>query len=138
MKREILSKIDMLKKYVDLLKNYKYASVKDLEEDPTLRGAVERYLQVAIECCLDIGEMIISVKGFKKPESYREVIEILGKEGVLPKEFANKFAPAASFRNILVHAYAEVDVEKLYEFLQENVEDFEIFAKYIAEYLENI
>jgi len=34
--------------------------------------------------------------------------------------------------------YAEVDVEKLYEFLQENVEDFEIFAKYIAEYLENI
>ncbi|RLG57526.1 MAG: DUF86 domain-containing protein [Candidatus Hydrothermarchaeota archaeon] len=138
MKREILSKIDMLKKYVDLLKNYKYASVKDLEKDPTLRGAVERYLQVAIECCLDIGEMIISVKGFKKPESYREVIEILGKEGVLPKEFANKFAPAASFRNILVHAYAEVDVEKLYEFLQENVEDFEIFAKYIAEYLENI
>lgn len=128
----------MLKKYVDLLKNYKYASVKDLEKDPTLRGAVERYLQVAIECCLDIGEMIISVKGFKKPESYREVIEILGKEGVLPKEFANKFAPAASFRNILVHAYAEVDVEKLYEFLQENVEDFEIFAKYIAEYLENI
>ena len=138
MKREILSKIDMLKKYVDLLKNYKYASVKDLEKDPTLRGAVERYLQVAIECCLDIGEMIISVKGFKKPESYREVIEILGKEGVLPKEFANKFAPAASFRNILVHAYAEVDVEKLYEFLQENVEDFEIFARYIAEYLENI
>ena len=138
MKREILSKIDMLKKYVDLLKNYKYASVKDLEKDPTLRGAVERYLQVAIECCLDIGEMIISVKGFKKPESYREVIEILDKEGVLPKEFANKFAPAASFRNILVHAYAEVDVEKLYEFLQENVEDFEIFAKYIAEYLENI
>ncbi len=138
MKREILSKIDMLKKYVDLLKNYKYASVKDLEKDPTLRGAVERYLQVAIECCLDIGEMIISVKGFKKPESYREVIEILGKEGVLPKEFANKFAPAASFRNILVHAYAEVDVDKLYEFLQENVEDFEIFAKFIAEYLENI
>ena len=138
MKREILSKIDMLKKYVDLLKNYKYASVKDLEKDPTLRGAVERSLQVAIECCLDIGEMIISVKGFKKPESYREVIEILGKEGVLPKKFANKFAPAASFRNILVHAYAEVDVEKLYEFLQENVEDFEIFAKYIAEYLENI
>ncbi len=138
MKREILSKIDMLNKYVDLLKNYKYASVKDLEEDPTLRGAVERYLQVAIECCLDIGEMIISVKGFKKPESYREVIEILGKEGVLPKEFANKFTPAASFRNILVHAYAEVDVEKLYEFLQENVGDFEIFAKYIAEYLEDI
>jgi len=42
MKREILSKIDMLKKYVDLLKNYKYASVKDLEEDPTLRGVIER------------------------------------------------------------------------------------------------
>jgi hypothetical protein len=28
--------------------------------DHTLRGAVERYIEVALECMIDIGEMIIS------------------------------------------------------------------------------
>ncbi|HPQ05458.1 MAG TPA: DUF86 domain-containing protein [Methanothermobacter sp.] len=32
-----------------------------------------------------------------------EVIEILGEIGILPRDFADKFAPAAGFRNILVH-----------------------------------
>jgi len=97
---------------------------------------VERYLQVAIECTLDIGEMIISAEGFEKPETYREVIEILGREKVLPEDFSIQFAPAAGFRNILVHAYSEVDVRKLYEFLQEKLEDFDTFAMHIARYLE--
>lgn len=80
--------------------------------------------------------MIISAERLEKPESYREVIELLGKNNILPREFSEKFAPAAGFRNILVHGYAEVDVEKLYEFLQNNLEDFDEFSKHVAKYLE--
>jgi len=39
-------------------------------------------------------------------------------------------------RNILVHMYAEVDVEMVYEILQNNLGDFDEFTKYIARYLE--
>ncbi len=136
MMQEIADKLNTLEKYVRILKGYQNRSIEDIEKEVTLRGAIERYLQVAIECALDIGEMIISAERFEKPETYREVIEILGKEGVLPEEFAVRFAPAAGFRNILVHAYSEVDVKKLYEFLQEKLEDFDTFAVHIAKYLE--
>ncbi len=136
MMQEIADKLYALEKYVRILKSYQNRSIEDIEKDITLRGAIERYLQVAIECALDIGEMIISAERFEKPETYREVIEILGREGVLPEEFAVRFAPAAGFRNILVHAYSEVDVRKLYEFLQERLEDFDTFAMHIAKYLE--
>jgi len=72
-----------------------------LKKDITLRGAVKRYLEVSLESCLDIGEMIISKGENQKPTG--EVIEILEEIGVLPTDFADKFAPAASSRNILVH-----------------------------------
>lgn len=71
----------------------------------------------------------------RKPETYREVIEILGEIGVLAENFANKFAPAAGFKNILVHMYTEIDIEKVYEYLQNNLEDINKFAKFIAKYL---
>jgi len=136
MKNEILDKLERLQKYVEILKSYKNYSLEEIEKDYTLRGAIERYLQVAIECCFDIGEMIISFERLKKPETYREIIEILGKANILPEDFARKFIEAVKFRNILVHMYADIDVKIIHEILQEKLDDFNEFAKYIARYLE--
>jgi uncharacterized protein YutE (UPF0331/DUF86 family) len=135
-REEVYSKLEDLKRYVQFLKGYQSHAKEELRENHTLRGAVERYLHLALECTLDIGEMIISKEGWRKPESYREVIEILGEENILPREFAERFAPAMGFRNILVHRYAEIDLNELYEHLQNDLQDFSTFAKYIARYLE--
>jgi len=135
MKNEILNKLERLQKYVRILNSYKKYSFQDINEDFTLRGAIERYLEVSLECCIDIGEMIISSRGLRKPETYREVIEILGEVDILPQGFAERFAEATKFRNILVHMYAEIDVEMVYEILQNNLGDFDEFARHIARYL---
>jgi uncharacterized protein YutE (UPF0331/DUF86 family) len=135
MKDEILAKLEMLKGYVEILRGYRGHTLEEVKTNPTLRGAIERYLQVALECTFDVGEMIISLGGFRKPGTYKEVIEVLGEKGVLSEEFVKRFAPAAGFRNILVHMYAEVNVEKVHKFLQENLEDFNDFVKQIAKYL---
>jgi uncharacterized protein YutE (UPF0331/DUF86 family) len=55
---------------------------------------------------------------------------------VLPKDFAEKISVAAGFRNFLVHMYEEIDLEIIKKFLAENLEDFDIFAAYVAEYIE--
>jgi len=36
------------------------------------------------------------------------------------------------FRNLLVHVYAKVDDSRVYEFLLEDLEDFDLFAREIA------
>ena len=136
MKNEILNKLERLQGYVRILNTYKKCSIQDINEDFTLSGAIERYLEVSLECVLDIGEMVISKAGFRKPETYKEIIEILGEEGILPDEFAERFAEAAKLRNILVHMYAEIDIEQIYEILQNNLDDFNDFARYIARYIE--
>lgn len=66
------------------------------------------------------------------------VILIRGRHNVIPRDFAERFAEAAKFRNILVHMYAEVDWEMVYGILQNNLGDFDEFAKYIARYLTKV
>lgn len=132
---KISRKLRFMKRYVDFLKSHRAISAEELEENYELRSAIERNLELALESMLDIGEIIISEKGFEKPEDYKSVMLILGREGVLPKVFAEKLVPAVGVRNILVHMYTEVDVKKICEFLRGNLGDFDGFAKHVANYL---
>ena len=135
-KEKVARKIRSMKKYVDFLSSYKSVTEERLEDEYELRSAIERNFHLAIESALDIGEIIISAEGFEKPEDYRSVILILERHKVIPTDFAKRFAEAVSFRNILVHMYEEVETGKLHNCLQNNLEDFDEFAKYIARYLE--
>lgn len=135
-KEKISRKLRNMKNYVDFLREYRSVTKEELEKDNLLKAAIERNFQLAIESALDIGEVIISYHDFEKPEDYRDVILILGKHEVIPKDFAERFAKAAGFRNILVHMYEEVDVKRLHDYLQNNLEDFNDFARFVARYLE--
>jgi len=131
----ILRKLSSMKRCVDYLKSLDPENL-DLEYDYERRSAVERNFQLAIESAIDTGEIIISEEGFERPDDYRSTFLVLGKHSILPKDFAEKFAPAAGFRNVLVHMYDEVDLGVLEEFLTEKLEDFEEFAGYVLEYIE--
>ena len=135
MNDEIASKLEMLDEYIAILKGYQHHDVEDLMRDHTLRGAVERYIEVALECTIDLGEMIISTEKLKRPDTYRDVFLLLGEHGILPDDFAKDLAPAAGFRNVLVHMYAKIDIDRLYYYLENNLEDIERFGEYIARYL---
>jgi uncharacterized protein YutE (UPF0331/DUF86 family) len=132
---EINFKLEQLGEYVSVLREYQQYDIEEIRNNRTLRGAVERYMEVSLACMIDICEMIISTEKLKRPDTYREVILVLGQHDILPEEFAKKLAPAAGFRNVLVHMYADIDLEKLYSHLQNDIDDLELFAGYIAKYL---
>lgn len=108
---------------------------KKFLSDDIVQKAVERYLQLAIEAVLDISDHIITDYNLKKPEDYRETILILGENKILPLKFAQKFSHAAGFRNILVHDYVALDLNKVYGHLKKDLKDFDSFLRYVAKYL---
>jgi uncharacterized protein YutE (UPF0331/DUF86 family) len=134
---EINSKLEQLGEYVSILREYQSYSFEEIKNNYTLRGAVERYMEISLACMIDTCEMIISSEKLRRPDTYKEVILILGQHNILPKAFAEKLAPAASLRNLLVHMYAEIDIGKLYFHLQNDLDDLEQFAEYISQYLVN-
>ncbi len=134
--KEINFKLEQLGEYVSILREYQQYDIEEVMNSHTLRGgAIERYMEVSLACMIDICEMVISIEKLRRPDTYREVILVLGQRGILPEDFSRKLAPAAGFRNVLVHMYADIDIGKLYSHLQNDIVDLELFAGYIAKYL---
>jgi uncharacterized protein YutE (UPF0331/DUF86 family) len=106
----------------------------DFSSEPYLRDIVERNLEVAAQCCIDICHRIIVIEGAQKPRDYREAILRMGELGVLPPDFANQLAPIAGFRNILVHQYLAVDWDEVYANLRK-LDDLSRFAALVRAWL---
>jgi uncharacterized protein YutE (UPF0331/DUF86 family) len=106
----------------------------DFDADPYLRDIVERNLEVAAQCCIDVSHRIIALEGAQKPVDYYDALLRMGELGVVPAEFARHLAPLAGFRNILVHEYLAVDWDEVYRALH-RLEDLERFAVSVRRWL---
>ncbi|MEM1581590.1 MAG: DUF86 domain-containing protein [Candidatus Bathyarchaeia archaeon] len=131
----ILAKISRLNQYLNYLKELRKSSIEEFMGDFRVSGSTERYLQVAIESVIDIGNEIISSLQLKRPERYRDIPYILSEAEIIPKNLAEAIASMIGFRNLLVHDYASINLTMVYEFLQTKLQDFEEFMKYVFKWL---
>lgn len=131
----ILAKISRLKQYLNYLKELRKSSIEEFMGDFRVSGSTERYLQVAIESVIDIGNEIISSLQLKRPERYRDIPYILSEAEIIPENLAEAIASMIGFRNLLVHDYASINLTMVYEFLQTKLQDFEEFMKYVFKWL---
>ena len=106
----------------------------DFEKDPYLRDIVERNLEVAVQCCIDIANRIISLEEMKKPLDYYGAFLLLGEANILPMAFAKNIAPMAGFRNILIHEYLSIDWNEVYKNIQ-RIDDLYSFADHIKKWM---
>ncbi|OGP91530.1 MAG: hypothetical protein A2157_08730 [Deltaproteobacteria bacterium RBG_16_47_11] len=67
--------------------------------------------------------------------SYSDSFAILGEQGMIPETFVATLRRMVQFRNRLVHLYWEVEAEIVYELLQKNLDDFDLFARYVLDFM---
>ena len=127
-------RLDELSERLARLQPFRNRPRSDFDEDPYLRDIVERNLEIAAQCCIDISHRIISLEDARKPVDYYDAILSMGELGVLPADFARHLAPLAGFRNILVHEYVAVDWDEVYRALH-RLEDLERFAELVRRWL---
>jgi uncharacterized protein YutE (UPF0331/DUF86 family) len=132
----VIGRLEALKAYLAELNSYAQYSLDELTSDFVKYRAAERSLQLAAQTVVDIATHVITADYDARVQDYRQAIESLGQEGVLPSAFAERLAPIAGFRNILVHEYLNVDPAKVYDILIHGRADLEEFAQRIIEYLE--
>lgn len=128
-------RIQKLMEYVKALKTYKGITIEELEKDAEKQALVERRLELACEVCLDIARLVVTDQRLGIPENSRGYILVLGKANIIDKEFAEKFAGIAGFRNILVHIYLDIDYGEVADKLG-RLGDFERFAGEVAKFYE--
>jgi len=133
--------LKLLNKYYLLLTDVRKKQYKYFEKDAILQGSSERFLQLSIESCLNIGNRLISLEQFNKPtdtpETYADIFLQLKNLGVINDSFCDRLVKMAKFRNRLVHLYWEVDKKTVYEIIRDYLEDFKLFEKNVVKFLKD-
>lgn len=127
----IESKISSILKYLKILKSYQSLSQKELENDVTLKGAVERYLYLLSQATIDLAEAVIALKDLRRPTTYSEAFCILQEEKFITADLTEKLTDMVKFRNIIAHDYENLDFGIIYDILQNHLQDVEDFLKQI-------
>lgn len=66
-----------------------------------------------------------------KPETYCEIFVELSKLNRINLDLEEKLIKMTKFRNLLGYLYMDINNEKIYEILQNNLNDFNLFKKQI-------
>lgn len=102
--------------------------------EPAVRAQVERHLQIAIQVTIDIAVHILAEDSTRSPEDYGSAFMELAGLGVIDDALAQELRLAAGLRNILVHAYLDVDPDQLWGHLR-SLERLERFAAAVTAYV---
>jgi len=137
-KKTIQEKLRKLQEVVGKLEACKKVSLKAFLKDDQTADAAMYNLIIGIEVIVDIGNHILSEVFQIKAEDYSAVIKKLGQTKIIPEKFVEDNRDMAKFRNLLVHEYGQVDLEKVYEHLQKAPGIFRQFARYFMDFLEKI
>lgn len=128
----------MITEYTKELEELLRFSDREIFGDHTKLHSIERLVQLIVDLMLDINQHFLRELNLKIPDELRGTFIILGENGILWQEFAEKIAPLTGIRNILVHQYEKIDKELFMRNLRKNFADFQEYERQILKYLENI
>lgn len=103
------ARIERLEETVERLQGVQARGEAEYLANAELRAMTERWLQLAIQACIDLGTQVLTEQSARPPSNYSDVFKILGEKGVLSGDLANRLGDAARQRNLLVHLYMEID-----------------------------
>jgi len=130
--RKRLTKMDA---YLNILQKMKGYSFDEFNVNPEIYGSCERFLQLAIEATLDIGNHLIADLNLGEVNWYRDIPILMEQNGYISDPLKEKWIRMIGFRNTLVHDYVEIDRKIVYEILQNNIDDILKLKKVFAQFL---
>ena len=134
---KIIQKFQQLDEFLRLLRKISKTPIKSFLKDKLLIGSAKYYLQVSIECCLDVTNHIIASEHFRAPKDYADSFMIIEEEGLISGDQGQRLRQMAKFRNRLVHLYGEIDNAYVYEFIKKDLKDIEEFKSIIIKRYKN-
>jgi uncharacterized protein YutE (UPF0331/DUF86 family) len=87
-------KLSSLTGYLDELQAALPATRDEYLSAPTVRRAVERLVQVVVECAADAGDLLLTAEGRTVGDSARDIFEGLHSAGIIDDALRQRFAYA--------------------------------------------
>jgi uncharacterized protein YutE (UPF0331/DUF86 family) len=127
----ILAKAGSVKRHIDRIKAKSVADMAIFLEDIDRQESMAFNMHLAIQNCMDIAAHIISDEGLGVPGSAGDMFFLLHENGYLSADLAERMVKAVGFRNLLVHEYEKIDLQRLHQAAEKNVDDLIVFLSSI-------
>jgi uncharacterized protein YutE (UPF0331/DUF86 family)/predicted nucleotidyltransferase len=124
----VQKQLQRMREAVVILKDLAKTQREDFIADFHLHGLAERYLQQAIEACLQICTMLVSSFGLGRPESYHDLLSTLASHQIISKPLAYRLEVLTNLRDPLVHDPDTLNYNQLHDYLLQRLGDFDEFA----------
>ena len=127
---------DLVAKKLGLIEDY-VQDLRTLGRPDTLRTDVRERrftlhtLQLAAQATLDVASHIVSDDRLGEPRTNRNLFELLAQHRWIDATLAGSLEDMAGFRNVLVHGYADVDLDIVEDVLANRLDDLLAFASAI-------
>ena len=121
---EIFSRrLDALAGYLDRLRSLGEAPESEYLAEPGVHDLAARYLHLAAEAAIDLGNHWIADQGLRTPDSNRDTFTVLEEAGEIDASLAERLRGWAGFRNVLVHEYIGIDHRIAYAAIRNELDD---------------
>lgn len=128
----VMAKIANIQRNLGRLKEKQGVNLKDFSKDRDIQDIVLLNLQAAVQGCIDISSHIISDNNWGVPGSLAGLFDVLNEKKVISGKTAKIMRAMVGFRNLIVHEYAGLDMDKVFEIFNGRLGDFNDFIKEIS------
>lgn len=130
----IIAKIDNIQRSLNRLKEKQGVTIESFFNDRDIQDIALLNLQVAIQGCIDIASHIISDNNWDVPGSLGGLFDTLYEKKVITCNTKEIMRSMVGFRNLIVHEYIRLDMNKVYTVFNSQLDDFSEFLKEISLY----
>lgn len=138
MNKDVISnKIESLRRCVTRIETVRPPSAEALLENVDAQDILSLNIERAVQISVDIAAHLLAGMETAVPETMAETFRLLHQSGVIGQPLSEKLAKAVGFRNIVVHAYHDIDWAIVYSIATNGPSDFREYVRQVMLHVES-
>ena len=105
------------------------ANLDRMDEDVKEERFITATLRLVLQNVIDVAAHIVADDRLGAPKTLRQTFQILGRAGRLDRELAESLGRMAGLRNLLVHEYAALDLDRVRTIVKDHLGDIDGFVE---------
>ncbi len=125
----MLTKFASLERCIKRVREEYVACHGHIEQDILRQDSIILNLERACEQSLDMGQRLIRQRKLGLSDEYREIFVLLERAKIISAELSERLQRMVGFRNIAIHEYQELDLNRVKHIIEQGSEDLLEFGR---------
>jgi uncharacterized protein YutE (UPF0331/DUF86 family) len=127
----ILAKASAVEKHLRRIEEKSQIPLPEFLNNSDLQDVILFNIQMAVQNCIDIAAHLASSEGFGVPGSNNELFYTLEEHAIINPQLTERLVKAVGFRNLIVHEYARLELDRVFHIARKEIHDLHDFIKTI-------